>query len=303
MKVAAIIITYNDDYKIKEWVKHHQSYKDELVHHIIVDNGSKSDYLKMVEESFPDSHIIKRSTNGGCTGAYNDGIRFALNDIEVDAIMLIGNDMKLETGGIIKLYDFLNSDSHFGMVAPVLLAKDSEIIDDFGCEVSKTLYMQPYDAGKNISEVKAKERVVESVTGGMNMATRAFYENVGLQDENLFMYSDEVDMAIRAKKAGFKMAVTGDVKSWHQHINPQHKPFRHPYSSYLISRNKIFLGYKHFGFLRAFRIFSFQIWLVLKSFKRMIRYGEIRMSNLYFIYGAINGLIKNMRPNRFSTPL
>lgn len=303
MKVAAIVITYNDDYKLKEWVEHHQFYKNELFLHIIVDNGSKSEFLNMVEESFADSHIIKRNTNGGCTGAYNDGIRFALSDIEVDAIMLIGNDIKLETGSITKIYDFLNSNFQYGMVAPVILAKDSEIIDDFGCEVSKTLYMQPYDVGKNISEVKTKERVVESVTGGMNMASRAFYETVGLQDENLFMYSDEVDMAIRAKKAGFKMAVTKEVKSWHQHINPQNQPFRHPYSSYLIGRNKIYLGYIHFGHLRAIRIFTFQLWLALKSFNRMIRYGEIRKSKLYFIYGAINGLIKNMRPNRFSTPL
>lgn len=303
MKVAAIVITYNDDYKIKEWVEHHQSYNDELYIHIIVDNGSKPEYLKMVEKSFRDSHIIKRSTNGGCTGAYNDGIRFALSNVEVDTIMLIGNDIKLETESITKLYDFLNSNSQYGMVAPILLAKDSEVIDDFGCEISKTLYMQPYDVGKNISEVKTKERVVESVTGGMNMATRAFYENIGLQDEKLFMYSDEVDMAIRAKKAGYKMAATKEVKSWHQHINPQNQPFRHPYNSYLIGRNKIYLGYKHFGPLRAFRIFAFQLWLVLKSFKRMTRYSEIRKSKLYFIYGAINGLIKNMRPNRFSTPL
>lgn len=259
MKVAAIVITYNDDYKIKEWVEHHQSYKDELFHHIIVDNGSKPQYLEMIEKSFPDSHIIKRSTNGGCTGAYNDGIRFALSNQEIDAIMLIGNDIKLEPGSIIKLSDFLNSNSQYGMVAPVLLAKDSEVIDDFGCKVSKTLYMQPYDVGKNISEVKTIERVVESVTGGMNMAIRAFYENVGLQDENLFMYSDEVDMAIRAKKAGFKMAVTGEVKSWHQHINPIKANSRNGYSTFLINRNKIYLGYKHFGFSRAIQIFFKQL--------------------------------------------
>lgn len=259
MKVAAIVITYNDDYKIEEWVEHHQSYKNELFYHIIVDNGSKPQYLEMVKNSFPDSHIIKRSTNGGCTGAYNDGIRFALSDIEVDAIMLIGNDMKLETESINKLYDFLNSNAQYGMVAPILLGKDCDIVDDFGCEVSKTLYMQPSGVGKHISEINEDKRVVTAVTGGMNMAKREFYEKVGLQDENLFMYSDEVDMAIRAKKAGYKMAVTKSAKAWHQHVNPKNANSRNGYTTFLINRNKIYLGYKHFSFKRVFQIFLKQL--------------------------------------------
>lgn len=33
--------------------------------------------------------------------------------------------------------------------------------------------------------------------GGCNLAKREFYEKVGLQDENLFMYNDEMDMYFR----------------------------------------------------------------------------------------------------------
>lgn len=305
MKVAAIVITYNDDYKLKEWVEHHQFYKNELFLHIIVDNGSKSEYLNMVEESFPDSHIIKRISNGGCTGAYNDGIRVALRNQKVDAIMLIGNDVKLEPGGITKLHNFLNSNTHFGMVAPVILTKDSDIIDDFGCEVSQNMNMKPYDVGKKISEVQTKERVVASVTGGMNMSTRAFYETVGLQDERLFMYSDEVDMAIRAKKLGFKMGVTSEVKSWHQHINENKKiDVRHPFSMYLIARNKVYLAKKHFGMMRAIFVFNHFMWSAIKSLMIMLIRNQFDRSKDYrwLMKGAFNGLIGNMKPNRFSSP-
>ena len=37
MNVAAITITYNDDYKFTEWLGHYQEYKDELYLHIVVD--------------------------------------------------------------------------------------------------------------------------------------------------------------------------------------------------------------------------------------------------------------------------
>jgi GT2 family glycosyltransferase len=295
MNIAALVITYNDDYKLKEWVEHHQVYKNELYKHIIVDNGSNPVYLKMVENAFPDSIIIKRTSNGGCTGAYNDGIRHAVSDKKVDAIMLIVNDIKLEEGAIQALSEFLFSKEEFGMVAPILLAKDSQLIDDFGCEVAKTLYMNPYDVGKNISDVEVISRTVASVTGGMNMAKREFYKKVGLQDEKLFMYSDEVDMAIRAKKEGFKMAVTREVKSWHQHINPNNGNNRSVYTFYLIGRNKMYLARKHFGILRVFYVFGFLLWRVAFTLAFGIFDSHRWRQQSYFFWGILNGLFNNMK--------
>ena len=100
MNIAAITITYNDGYKFKEWVEHYQEYKSELYLHIIVDNGSEDEYMAQLKSTFTDSIIIERGKNGGCTHAYNDGIRYALNDKHVDAIMLIGNDIKLSVHGV-----------------------------------------------------------------------------------------------------------------------------------------------------------------------------------------------------------
>ena len=299
MNVAAIVITYNDGYKFKEWVENHQTYKEELYKHIIVDNGSDSEYLNLVETNFTESFIIKRTSNGGCTGAYNDGIKLALSDPKVDAIMLIGNDMKLENGGVNALSEFLGSNDFLGMVAPILLAKDSQMIDDFGCEVSKNLYMNPYDVGKNISELEISYRTVASVTGGMNLSKREFYETVGLQDENLFMYSDEVDMALRAKKTGFKMAVTKDVLSWHQHINPNNGNHRGVYTFYLIGRNKIYLAKKHFGFSRTIYVLGSLLWkmgltMIFGLFDRN-RWKQ----QIYFFWGIVNGLLGNMELPEF----
>jgi GT2 family glycosyltransferase len=299
MNIAAIVITYNDGYKFKEWVEHHQTYKDELYKHIIVDNGSASEYLNLVEANFTESFIIKRSSNGGCTGAYNDGIKLALSDPKVDAIMLIGNDMKLENGGVNDLSRFLGSDDCFGMVAPILLSKDSQMIDDFGCEVSRSLYMNAYDVGKNVSDTLVKQRIVGSVTGGMNLARREFYEKVGLQDEKLFMYSDEVDIAIRAEQEGFKMAVTREVKSWHQHINPNNGNNRALYTFYLISRNKMYLARKHFGFNRIIYVLGFLFSRIVFAMAFGLFKRTKWKQQAYFFWGIINGFFGNMKLPEF----
>ena len=121
MKVACITIAYNDDYKFEEWCKWYDIYKEELYLHIIVDNGSQKEFLDRVKAYFTNSHIIERKTNGGCTSAYNDGIRYALADPNVDAIMLLGNDIKCKKGSIKELYNYLFSDEKF---ITLMLSKD-----------------------------------------------------------------------------------------------------------------------------------------------------------------------------------
>lgn len=303
MKLAGVSITYNDGYKIKEWTRWYEEYKDELYMYIIVDNGSEPEYLQQVETLFKDAIIIKRTTNGGCTSAYNDGIRKALEDPKVTHIALVGNDCRLMPGSLTKCVELLDSDPDLGMVAPVLLNADSDVVADFGCIINDDLTMNPYGVGRKMEELSPNVRYCEAVTGGMNVAKRSFYETkVGLQDEKLFMYSDEVDMGLRARKAGVKMAVTKEALSWHQHINPPGNKRRHPFSNYLIARNKVYLGKKHFGVGRQFSIFNHFFFINLLLFiKNLVTFkGNQLIYHRWAMIGSWNGLTGNMKENKYS---
>lgn len=303
MKLAGVSITYNDGYKVKEWARWYEEYKDELYKLIIVDNGSEVEYLKQVESLFSDAIIIKRSTNGGCTGAYNDGIRKALEDPEVTHIALVGNDCRVKSGGLTKCVELLDSDPELGMVAPVLLNADSDIVADFGDIIANDLSLQEFGKGEKVDDIPVEWRYCEAVTGGMNVSKRSFYETtVGLQDENLFMYSDEADMGLRARKAGVKMAVTKEALSWHQHINPPGNKRRHPFSNYLIARNKVYLGKKHFGRGKQLAIFNhFFFFNLLFSIKLLVTFKWDKLIYpRWAMLGAINGLIGNMKENKYS---
>lgn len=303
MKLASITINYNNGYKLKEWRKWYDEYKDSIGLHIIVDNGSQPDELELVEKTFPDSHIIKLGFNGGCTIAYSAGIRYALKQPDITHIALIGSDLRLEKEALIKCVELLESDPELGMVAPVLLNADSDVVADFGDIIADNLSLVEYGKGKHLKDIPVKWRYCEAVTGGMNVSKRSFYETtVGLQDEKLFMYSDEVDMGLRARKAGVKLAVTKEAVSWHQHINPPGLKARHPFSNYLIARNKVYLGKKHFGRVKQLKIFNkffFQnlilyIKLLLTWKHNMLVYPRWAM------IGAWNGLIGNMKENKYS---
>ncbi|MBC5837039.1 glycosyltransferase family 2 protein [Flavobacterium muglaense] len=305
MRIAAITITYNDDYKYKEWQEHFLEYENEIFLHVIVDNNSEQGYKEKLQEGFSRSHIIYRTSNGGCTGAYNDGIRYALSIPDVDAIMLIGNDIRLKVGASTIMHRRLFSDAKLGMIAPILLTKDSMIVEDFGCSISKALIMIPYCVGKVHSNINENIHYCEALTGGMNLSKREFYENVGLQDDNLFMYSDEVDMGLRAKKSGYTLAAISDAVSWHQHINKDTNTNRRdPYTKYLAGRNKVYVAKKHYGLLRVIYVFLFYVFGSLYKILINLIKGNFYQIKEYFwlIFGAVMGLLGNMKPNRFSVP-
>ena len=294
MKIAAIVICFNDDYKFEEWKENYAFYKDAIYQLIIVDNGSRESFLCKVRNAFPEAAIIERGVNGGLTAAYNDGIKLALSDEKVDSIMLIGNDMRLTDESVRKLHKALFQEEAVGMVTPIMLSKDSDIVEDAGSTVSYCFFMRPLGAGKKYSEIEKKNRYVDSVSGGMNLGKREFYEKVGLQDEKLFMYSDEVDMGTRAKQMGFKMMIIYDAVVWHQHMNPSGQNRRRPYSSYLMARNKVYLGRKFYSKWRAWVIFLNLVSRnILRGAVSVLKRRSIQAEK-YAIQGAVNGLCGNM---------
>lgn len=250
MKLAMITVTRNDDFRFDEWYKYYNEYKDDVYLHIIVDDASDEKYVNMIKTSFTNSVIIERKTNGGSNAAVNDGLRYALQDNEVDAIMVLDNDIQFEKGAIKKLYSYLYSDKELGMVGPLVLKAHSDKVEDFGVNLtycdSKFLYY-----GCKRDEIPPSSTMyVDVVPGGITMSKRCFYEKVGFQDESIFMYCDERDMCYRAKLAGFKEGVTSDSVCWHQHkyCPPVGKRLK---SVFLINRNRVYLIKKYKGFFNA----------------------------------------------------
>lgn len=265
MKIASITVYCKEGFRLNDWISYYQEYKDEVYKHIIVNNGNEED-TNQLQSAFPDS-IVLFSPRKALTSAYNLGIKLALTDKHIDAIMLICNDIKLQSGSTALLYEFLNSNDKFGMVAPVLLKRDCNIIELYGANINpKSLSFIHLHSNSSMDKYLCEVQISDSVPGGMNLAKRYFYEVVGLQDEQLFMYSDEVDMGIRAKKNGFIMAATKNVKAWHQHTNFNNSVVRSPMVGFLMGRNEIYLAKKHFGINIVFNA----IWFRIKRANRFI---------------------------------
>lgn len=302
VKVACVTVSFNDGYKLGEWAKWFSEYKAALSHHIIVDNGSTNDFLASLKQVFANSTILEMGHNVGSTGAYNTGIKYAIEHANADYIMLLGNDIRISSESVGALVEFMEHNCNVGMAAPIMLNADSDIVADYGCAIRGSLLLRPYKQGERLSDVDSDVHFCEAVTGGANIARASFYKQVGLQDELLFMYSDEVDMGIRAAAEGYKLAAIRGAVCWHQHINPRNQTRRNPFSDYLISRNKVYLAKKHnlrSSYPKIVGIF------VAKSGKLLIK-GVVKRDKAqvdaakYTFAGLIRGLRGDMDANQYS---
>ena len=237
--------------------------------------------------------------------AYNDGIKKALENPSIQAIMLLGNDIRLSRNCVRQLLLFMNSDKTIGSIAPVTLAGHSKKIEDYGSSISKHLSMVPFGEGQLLSKNHPEIVFPEAISGGINLSRREFFEEIGLQDENLFMYSDEVDTGLRTRASKYRLAVIKSAKAWHAHINnPQDKKYRGAFSKYLIGRNKIYLARKHLDLWSVLYVICVYTLGSIGKIIIALLAGDLSKARMYsyMSIGSVMGAVGNMKPNRFSSP-
>lgn len=219
MRIASVTITRNDWHALEQWQRFYQEYRLALSLHVIVDNASTPEYKQKLRELFPDSILLERTENGGTTAAYNDGIKRILEYPEINAIMLIANDIRLNCEDVTKLYTALWQENSLGAIAPILLDKDERTIIAFGEKLYPDMGLD-HLYSKQILTVDLPEYIdAECLPGGMCMVKCEVYQKVGLQDESLFMYMDENDFFKRVCVAGYRLKAIRSAVAAHCHIS------------------------------------------------------------------------------------
>lgn len=291
MNIASITVTLNDSHSIQQWSEFYNKYHDAIFRHIIVDNNSTPEYKNKLAILFPNSVLIERTSNGGTTAAYNDGIKYALSIPEIDAIMLIANDIDIDSQSIDRLKIHLSSHNEIGAVAPVLLMKDKRTILAHGEKLKWHMGLDRLFEGQQLSDLIPQIVESECLPGGMNLVRRNVYEVIGLQDESLFIYMDENDFFSRAKQHGFRLLSVKDAVAAHCHIPVEGKHNDNSLAWFYINRNHILVCKRYRTYGMTLRLFCD------KFFRQGIKYSVANLidgsfKKIYYYYlGLVAGLI------------
>jgi N-acetylglucosaminyl-diphospho-decaprenol L-rhamnosyltransferase len=158
---------------------------------VVVDNGSSDGSDLMVGERFPEVVLLRMKENLGFGTALNRAVAAH----PTDAIVLLNNDAAAEPRFVEALVDGLGSgvDSVAGVM---LQERDPGLIDSAGVVADRTLMGFDYLHGEPVA-VAATAAAPLGPTGGAALYRREAFEAVGGFDERIFLYYEDLDLALR----------------------------------------------------------------------------------------------------------
>lgn len=158
--------------------------------------------------------VIRNEENLGYGGGNNIGIRSALS-MGGEYVLILNPDVIIKKKSIEILKNILINNDQIGVVGPKILSPDGSIWSRGG-KIDPIRYSAGLiDYGSLDRDVDKKIVDVDFVSGTAIMVKREVFEKIGLFDERYFLYYEDVDFCLRAKKAGFRVALVSSSRITH----------------------------------------------------------------------------------------
>jgi GT2 family glycosyltransferase len=173
---------------------------------IVVDNDSHDGTPDSVSQQFPDVRLIQNELNIGFSAANNQGIREAKGK----NIALLNPDTQLIENSFYKVFRYFQEHSDIYILGPGIVDASGEqsptrLWEDTPQDAALKI-LGLYDPSMELCKMGtsvAKEAQV--ISGCCFVIRRELFEEIGLLDENYFLYNEEDDFCRRARKAGRKI--------------------------------------------------------------------------------------------------
>ena len=232
-----------------------QNYRNREI--IVVDNASADGSPDIIREEFPDVKLIINERNLGWAGGCNVGIKVAKGNL----IALFNNDAVADPDWLSELVNAMETSSDLGIVGGIVFCDEPrDIIDNTGLRldpISGVVWRA--NLGNRLAQVEDIEDI-DFVSGVSLLLRRELIEKVGLLDENYFLYQDETDFGMSAKRAGFRCRIVPSAFVWHMGARTVRKLPMEGY--YLRNRSNFRFYLKNLPPKYLFTIFFFQLVVV-----------------------------------------
>ena len=203
--LAIVVVTYNSARVIGSLLDSVPAALDGLsADVVVVDNGSTDNTLSVL--SSREHCRVIRSTNVGYSGGINRGVAEAE---PADAILVLNPDVVLWPGSIRPLLEALQLPG-IGIAAPQMrrdgalchsLRREPTLLRALGLTGTRLAAFSEYVTDKRAYEVAHE---VDWAVGAILMVSRACHEAVGGWDESFFLYSEEIQFCLDARRLGFR---------------------------------------------------------------------------------------------------
>lgn len=209
MDLSIIIVNWNTRQLLAECLDSiYASPPDRKFEIWVVDNNSKDGSQTMLREMYPRVNLIANSCNPGFARANNQ----AIGQCTGDNILLLNPDTVVKPGALRHLIEFFDEHPEAGAAGPRLINSDGSL--QISAYPQPTLWRELWrlfhiDNFHHWALYPMDEwdqdtpRQVDVLMGACLLIRRKVLDQIGLFDEDYFMYSEEVDLCCRVRKAGW----------------------------------------------------------------------------------------------------
>lgn len=214
-RLKFIVIHYGSEYLLGSCIKSIVKYGYSMSDIVVVDNNT---------------------INRGFATGFNYGYELIKRLNNFDVVILMNNDVRLLSPLEILTSEFMSED--VGIIGPLQVNRDRSYIYE-GIVDSKR-----FTAGHNVSKVLKKNtttKEVDFISGSFMLIKKEVLDKIGLFDQRYFMYYEDVDFCIRARKSGYKCLFVPKVLI--SHLESVH--IKKTAKEYYLARNHFLFVEKH----------------------------------------------------------
>ncbi|MDO8452009.1 MAG: glycosyltransferase family 2 protein, partial [bacterium] len=182
---------------------------------IVIDNGSTDGSVELVGKKHPRVDVVRNKENIGYGKANNQAIVRAKGSY----VLLLNSDILVKDDAVSHLYRFAKEKGN-------VFAGGRLFNEDGSAQAScgpfyriPVVFFMLFARGDMWGATRyspSSVRVVDWVSGACLIGTRKSFLDVGLFDEHMFMYMEEIEFLYRAKQKGYPVFFYPDARFIHR---------------------------------------------------------------------------------------
>ncbi len=222
--VSVVLVTYNSEHYIRTCL---DALAEAQVRDVVVVDNNSHDSTRAILSEFSSLTVILNDTNRGYTQAVNQGVRAT----GTPYILVLNPDVEISADTIQVLVSELHTDPRVGIAAPKLVYPDGKL--QYSCRRFPTFFTFLL-RGLGCTEARAwmprllhrhlmteydhvQPLDVDWVLGACMLIRRDMLTSIGLLDESYFLYYSDIDLCLRANRAGWKVRYEPRATAIHQY--------------------------------------------------------------------------------------
>lgn len=233
-----IIVTYNNEKQIRKCLESvFLNAKNRSLEIIVIDNASTDDTPAVVNDINDNSKItfIQNRKNTGFATAVNQGLKYAMENFPgADCFFLLNPDAWLEKDCLEKLIARTRQNKKFGLFSPLIINPNTQ---------------KPWFSGAKISwprlrSVHTKYLILNTkyLSGCALLIKKEVIEKIGLFEDRFFLYYEDADFSLRARKAGFELKIVPGAICYHKESQSSNSKTK----TYYLVKNGLLFFHKHY---------------------------------------------------------